>query len=85
MALTQKEVETFISELTNRTGEKEAGKMLSNALLNQHRTLQAGFWRIMRDAVIPNYAAAAFDLRNEGAVTYAKKLSEVSETYIPYI
>ena len=85
MALTQKEVNTFISELTNRTGEREAGKMFSTALLNEHRTLQATFWRIMRDTVIPDYAKASFDPRNEGAVIYAEKLSEVSQTHIPYI
>ena len=85
MEITDKEVSSFLTSLLNYTGEKKAGALFTKALLNEHRTLQATFWRIMQDQVIPAYAESAYDPRNEGAVMYAKKLADAGTTYIPRI
>lgn len=49
-----------------------------NALQHEHRTLQASFWRFIKE-LASRYKDFNYDLRNEDAVKFAKKISEIEQ------
>ncbi len=54
-----------------------------NHLETEHRTLEQGFFRAVK-GVCEKYRGFPFDLRNESAVRFAQKVSEIEE-YMPFI
>jgi len=52
-------------------------------LMHSHRTLQQSFVRVFID-VMSEYSEVGTDLRNEGAVAFAKKVKEM-EIYLPNV
>jgi hypothetical protein len=62
---------------------KEVTEAFLRAMLSQHRTLQQNFMRALREA-LRQYGETSTDLRNEGAVTWARRAAMV-DTYMPYV
>ena len=56
-------------------------------MMNEHRTLQQNFMRLIRDYIeyvagLPDYM---FDGRNEASRDYAKKVAEIEDDRLPMI
>lgn len=62
---------------------EEVSKAILEHLETEHRTLEQGFFRAMKE-VCEGYRTSAFDLRNESAVRFAQKVSEIDE-WMPLI
>ena len=64
-----------IAGLCNSYNYGEQVKEFHDALTRQHRTLQQSFWRMIY-GVSKLYVDAPYDLRNEDAVNFCRKLQE---------
>ncbi len=64
-------------------GGKDVSRAIIKHLETEHRTLEQGFFRAIKE-VCGDYRQFAFDLRNESAVRFAQKVSEIDE-YMPFI
>lgn len=78
-----------LSEVLNHMGgEPELSTGLLDGLMQQHRTIQQGFWRAIFNLMKKYGELISFDGRNENAVSACKRLSEVIEKeriYLPFI
>lgn len=73
-----------VTSAVNIMSEKELEEGMLNALLDEHRTLQQSFFRVLHN-VLEQYADTKYyDLRNEASVEYAKKVRELDH-YFPLI
>lgn len=86
-----REASKLVDELfrvINSGRDEKVAETLLLAIQNQHRTLQASFWRIIF-TVMQKYGETPethYDLRNEAAVKACKKLAELDQqSYIPFI
>jgi len=79
--------ETIINMLNKMGREKEVSEALVYSLQTTHRTLQANFCRMIKEASV-KYAEFHMpertDARNEEAVRFAKAVSEI-DIHIPFI
>ena len=71
-------------------GGRGLESLVIKALLKQHRTLQASFWRLIFDSIEEYSKVTLFDLRNEGAIKSCKQITEFinepdNQVYVPYI
>jgi hypothetical protein len=81
-----KEAFELISHLCNVGAERALADEILFNLLDEHRTLQQGFWRTIF-MMAQDYADAAHDARNGGAVEACKKIKEAFPDgfYLPLI
>lgn len=70
-------------ELNYMGFEKEIKDALVYSLQHQHRTLQANFWRMIKEVAV-EYAEFRYDDRNEQAVEFAKEITKIN-VHIPFI
>jgi len=70
----------------NYMGVKEAdiGKLISDTVQREHRTIQQTFWRTINEAATDYGRYASVDLRNEGSRVWCNNVSEI-ETTMPFI
>lgn len=73
--------------LTNTMGkEDEIAEAICKTIMNDHRTLQQSYWRVMNKVITKYGEQAEKDARNEGAVQSCKALTPVvAEQYLPLI
>lgn len=72
-------------DATNLMGfDAEVAEGIFLGLIKSHRTLQQDFMRSFFMAM-KSYSEVDYDLRNEQAVKFAKKIAEDQETYFPYV
>ena len=76
-------VNSIIRQLNYMGCEGEVAKAVVEELRVSHRTLQQNWWKMVQ-AVAKEYAGFEHDLRNEDAVRFAKKVSEVDD-YMRFI
>jgi septal ring factor EnvC (AmiA/AmiB activator) len=85
-----KQVCKELFRLLNYMGnEQPLTEILAETLINEHRTLQASFIRMIQQ-ILDTYAqldeSRCTDLRNEAALKYAKKVAESTlDMFIPYV
>jgi len=84
----EERVEQIVDKLFDELNVMGIGEriteLLFNSITRKHRTLQATFIRVI-SAFLRKYGEQEnFDLRNEAAVTWAKKVS-LEDAYIPFI
>lgn len=70
-------------------GKKDLGRAVCDALTLEHRTMQQSFWSAML-IVIKLYGEIDCDLRNEAAVLWCRKVTELMDDgtldeYLPTI
>lgn len=65
------------------SNENEIVEAMFNELAKDHRTLQQGFWRVIKK-LAHKYKDVTSDARNEGAVMLAKKIDEL-DVCLPFI
>jgi hypothetical protein len=70
-----KEAFETISHNLNVSSERETADEILHNLINDHRTLQQGFWKTMF-MVMWDYADTFYDPRNGGAVEACKKIKK---------
>lgn len=69
-------IDTLLN-LTNWIGNDRAlAEVFANQLLQEHRTLQQNFWRVIK-MVAEKYKDFDHDMRNESSVKFAAKISEI--------
>ena len=73
-----------VIDCNNRCSDELVAEGIVRALTESHRTLQAAFIRSLREALKMYPEAVGTDLRNEGAVAWAKEVTAI-DTHIPYI
>ena len=70
-----------VTPAVNIMSDKELEDGMLNALLDEHRTLQQSFFRVLHN-VMKQYAATKYyDLRNEASIEYAKRVSELDHHF----
>lgn len=76
----------MMSALNVIGGEDELRKALSEALMDQHRTLQQNFWRCIFNVAKDYGENAQSDLRNEASVDACKEVTKaLSDKGLPFI
>ena len=84
----EKAIEEAVKNLTdavNVLGHADLGKMFSDEIQKQHRTLQQGIWRCIVDAA-GFYKEAKSDPRNCMAVEVCKQIYEATKNMpLPFI
>ena len=63
---------------------KLLAEVFTRQLANDHRTIQQNFWRFVVE-IAANYKDCAYDLRNQCAVIFCKKIAELDERFMPYV
>ena len=83
-----KEVAAAMETLVNATStmgyDEFVVEGIVKGLTSCHRTLQQSFMRDFKDAMVKYGDIEYFDLRNQAAVKFAKKVGELEE-HLPYI
>jgi hypothetical protein len=75
-----------VARLINNMGfdyEKNA-EIIAKALIREHRTLQQSIIRLLAGSITKYAELSSHDPRNESAVEWAKKVSEI-DNYFPHI
>jgi ribosomal protein L16 Arg81 hydroxylase len=72
-----------LSTLVNRSNE-HLPEIISEVLMGEHRTLQQGVIRALRDAMEIYGNESRTDLRNEGAKSFCKEVAKIDHC-MPFI
>ncbi len=68
--------------LTNTMGgEEKIARAIADTLMNDHRTIQQSYVRVMKMVTEIYAEEATTDGRNEAAKNYCQKVAESTETY----
>jgi len=64
--------------------EADVGKVISDTVQKEHRTIQQTFWRTVNEAATDYGRYASVDLRNEGSREWCNKAAEI-EVVLPFV
>lgn len=76
-------IQTLLTEC-NTMGNPNIATPIADALLAEHRTIQQSFLKEFAAALYIYSELATTDLRNEAAVSFAKKVADLNH-HFPYI
>lgn len=65
---------TTVEYITNRMNERQAARLIADALTHMHPTLQQAWWRILRNSMYIYLEEAAFDPRNNASRDFLNEI-----------
>jgi hypothetical protein len=72
-----------LSDALNGDNKLLAGVFIEK-MQRDHRTIQQNFWRFVVEIAMI-YKDLPFDLRNQCAIIFCKKIAELDERHMPYV